>query len=50
MSLNINDHDLILVTGASGFLASHIVKQLLEKGYRVRGTIRSLKDEKSLCP
>jgi len=30
----------ILVTGASGFIASHIVQQLLEGGYRVRGTVR----------
>ena len=31
---------LVLVTGASGFIASHIVDQLLERGYRVRGTVR----------
>ena len=43
-------NDLVLVTGASGFLASHIVKQLLELGYRVRGTVRSLKDEKKVAP
>ncbi|KAH7913247.1 hypothetical protein BJ138DRAFT_1099614 [Hygrophoropsis aurantiaca] len=35
--------ELILVTGAAGFLASHIVHQLLEKGYRVRGTARGAK-------
>lgn len=29
------------MTGASGFLASHIISQLLSKGYRVRGTLRS---------
>ena len=28
--------------GASGFVATEIVKQLLEKGYNVRGTVRSL--------
>src|SRR5690349_10541348 len=32
----------ILVTGATGFLASHIIKQLLDQGYKVRGTVRSL--------
>ncbi len=31
---------LVCVTGASGFIAAHAVKQLLEKGYRVRGTVR----------
>ncbi|MBP0616956.1 NAD-dependent epimerase/dehydratase family protein [Jiella mangrovi] len=31
----------VLVTGASGFIAKHVVLQLLEKGYRVRGTVRS---------
>jgi len=46
----ISDSDLVLVTGASGFLASHIVKQLLEQGCRVRGTVRSLKDEKKCKP
>jgi dihydroflavonol-4-reductase len=30
----------VLVTGATGFIASHIVDQLLGKGYRVRGTVR----------
>jgi dihydroflavonol-4-reductase len=30
----------VLVTGASGFIASHIVSLLLAAGYRVRGTVR----------
>ncbi|GAB4582998.1 SDR family oxidoreductase [Nocardia sp. IFM 10818] len=34
--------DLVLVTGASGYVAGHIVKDLQEHGYRVRGTVRSL--------
>lgn len=33
----------VLVTGITGFLAQHIVIQLLAKGYKVRGTMRSLK-------
>jgi len=30
----------ICVTGASGFIAAHIVRELLGRGYRVRGTVR----------
>ncbi len=30
----------VVVTGATGFIASHIVDRLLEAGYRVRGTVR----------
>ena len=33
---------LVLVTGASGFLAQHVILKLLAKGYEVRGTLRSL--------
>lgn len=42
----------VLVTGASGFLALHVVKQLLESGqqYIVRGTVRSLANEQKLKP
>lgn len=32
----------ILVTGASGFIAIHTIAQLLDKGYKVRGTVRSM--------
>jgi nucleoside-diphosphate-sugar epimerase len=31
----------VLVTGASGFIATHIVNAFLERGYNVRGTVRS---------
>lgn len=31
----------VLVTGASGFIGLHCVLQLLEQGFRVRGTVRS---------
>lgn len=32
----------VLVTGASGFIATHCIIQLLEKGYDVRGTLRTM--------
>ncbi|KAJ4490514.1 D-lactaldehyde dehydrogenase [Lentinula aciculospora] len=32
----------VLVTGANGFIATWIVRNLLEKGYNVRGTVRSV--------
>ena len=31
----------LLVTGASGFIGKHIVKELLDHGYTVRGSVRS---------
>jgi dihydroflavonol-4-reductase len=35
----------ILVTGGSGFIASHTIVQLLNAGHRVRATVRDLKRE-----
>lgn len=35
--------ELVVVTGGSGFIAIHIVLQLLQQGYAVRTTVRSLK-------
>jgi len=35
---------LVLVTGATGYIAGHCIRELLEHGYRVRGTVRSVKD------
>ena len=32
----------ILVTGASGFIATHTILELLSHGYAVRGTVRDL--------
>ncbi|ASQ90035.1 epimerase [Prosthecochloris sp. GSB1] len=34
----------VCVTGASGYIAAHIVRRLLEKGYSVRGTVRGPAD------
>src|ERR1700735_1479953 len=36
---------LVLVTGGSGFIASHTILQLLNAGHRVRTTVRDLKRE-----
>jgi dihydroflavonol-4-reductase len=37
--------ELVMVTGGSGFIAAHCILQLLENGYRVRTTLRSLARE-----
>ena len=46
----IDDEAITLVTGASGFLASHIVQQLLQDGHKVRGSVRSLKNQEKVEP
>ena len=41
---------VVLVTGASGFIATHVVKLLQVEGYKVRGTVRSLQNEEKVAP
>src|SRR5664279_781628 len=38
----------VLVSGATGYIATHCILQLLEQGYKVRGTIRNLSREEQL--
>ncbi|EFO82284.1 hypothetical protein CRE_00212 [Caenorhabditis remanei] len=40
----------VLVTGASGFIGTHCVEVLLKNGYRVRGTVRDLKNKDKVQP
>ena len=37
-----------MITGANGYLASHIVKQLLEKGYNVNACVRNAENKSSV--
>ncbi|CAL8462007.1 g1538 [Coccomyxa elongata] len=37
-----------VVTGATGYIASELVKQLLEKGYNVKGSVRSLNNKEKI--
>jgi nucleoside-diphosphate-sugar epimerase len=39
---NSNDKKIVLVTGGSGFIAVHCIVKLLQKGYAVKATLRSL--------
>ncbi|EPY53374.1 flavonol reductase/cinnamoyl-CoA reductase family [Schizosaccharomyces cryophilus OY26] len=39
---------LVLVTGVTGFVGAHVAVSLLKKGYRVRGTVRSMEKANEL--
>ena len=40
----------VLVTGGSGFVASHLVRRLLERGYTVHTTVRRLANAAKVAP
>ncbi|UYV69570.1 hypothetical protein LAZ67_6003996 [Cordylochernes scorpioides] len=42
-------HTKVLVTGAAGFVASHVVLRLVQAGCAVRGTVRSLSSYSALA-
>jgi len=45
MSKSVNVGDLVCVSGASGFIGTHVVETLLSHGYRVRAVVRDIKKE-----
>jgi len=41
---------LVLVTGASGYIAMSVIRRLVDRNYKVRGTVRNLADEEKVGP
>jgi nucleoside-diphosphate-sugar epimerase len=48
MSSAIPKNSIVLVTGVNGCIGSHVADQLLEAGYKVRGTTRDIKKAEGL--
>jgi len=43
-----DNSEMVLVTGANGYIAMWIIRTLLEKGYAVRGAVRSVEKAERL--
>lgn len=43
-----DNSDVVMVTGGTGFVGMRIVLQLLQQGYSVRTTVRNIKSKKKL--
>jgi dihydroflavonol-4-reductase len=41
--------ETVLVTGGTGYIAGWCIAELLDRGYRVRTTVRDLAKEQSVC-
>ena len=44
MNLNINKNEPVMVTGATGFVASWLVKKLMDNGITVHAAVRNPED------
>lgn len=41
-------NEKVLVTGSTGYIAQHCIKELLKRGYKVKGSLRNLRMEKEV--
>src|SRR5690349_13726806 len=48
--MNEGSREAVLVTGGSGFVGSHLVLRLLERGHHVRATVRRTADSAKVAP
>lgn len=48
--MNYPSSGVVLITGITGFLGSQIANNLLNRGFKVKGTVRSLKNKEKLSP
>jgi len=49
MNLNINKNETVMVTGATGFVASWLVKKLLDSGITVHAAVRNPEDASKIA-